>query len=76
MRCKKLKIKANEYDPKDIIRIIREWTELTQKDFGKTIGKAERTIQGLELGETGYSIKTLLKIAKVHGLVITIEKKK
>ena len=56
------------------MKIIREWTELTQKEFGKSIGKAERTIQGLELGETGYSIKTLLKIAKVHNLEITIEK--
>lgn len=71
-----MKIKANDYEPKDIIRIIREWTELTQKDFGKSIGKAGRTIQGLELGETGYSIKTLMKIAKVHGLEITIEKNK
>lgn len=71
-----MKIKANEYEPKDIMRIIREWTELTQKEFGKSIGKAERTIQGLELGETGYSIKTLLKIAKVHNLEITIEKRK
>lgn len=58
------------------MKIIREWTELTQKEFGKSIGKAERTIQGLELGETGYSIKTLLKIAKVHNLEITIEKRK
>ena len=56
------------------MKIIREWTELTQKEFGKSIGKAERTIQGLELGETGYSIKALLKIAKVHNLEITIEK--
>ncbi len=71
-----MKIKANEYEPKDIMKIIREWTELTQKEFGKSIGKAERTIQGLELGETGYSIKTLLKIAKVHNLEITIEKRK
>ena len=69
-----MKIKANEYEPKDMMKIIREWTELTQKEFGKSIGKAERTIQGLELGETGYSIKTLLKIAKVHNLEITIEK--
>lgn len=71
-----MKIKANDYEPKDIMKIMREWTELTQKEFGKSIGKAERTIQGLELGETGYSIKTLLKIAKVHNLEITIEKKK
>ena len=37
-----LKICLSDYDPKDVIRIIREWTELTQKEFGKSIGKAER----------------------------------
>lgn len=71
-----MKIKANEYKPNEIIRIIREWTELTQKKFAESINKKERTIQGWELGENGYSMKTLLKIAKVHNLQITIEKKK
>ena len=29
-----MKITANEYSPQEIIKIIREWTELTQKEFG------------------------------------------
>ncbi len=70
-----MKIKANDYEPCEIMKIIREWTELTQREFGASIGKAQRTIQGIELGTSGYSMKTLLKIAKKHGLVITIEKK-
>jgi len=30
-----MKIIANDYTPKEIIRIIREWTELSQKEFRK-----------------------------------------
>ncbi len=71
-----MKLKANDYKPNEIMRIIREWSEMTQKEFGKTIGKAERTIQGIELGKSGYSMKTLLEIAKKHDLIITIEKRK
>lgn len=69
-----MRIKFNDYDPKDVIRIIREWTELSQKEFGKTINKSERTIQDYEAGRRGYNTQTLKLIAKVHKLKITIEK--
>lgn len=70
-----MKIIANDYDPKDIIKIIREWTELTQKDFGKSINRSQRGIQDYEAGRRCYNINTLLDIAKTHNLKITIEKK-
>lgn len=69
-----MKIIANEYSPNDIIRIIREWTELTQKDFGKSIHRSEKGIQAFELGTRNYDMKTLIQIANTHGLKITIEK--
>ena len=69
-----MKIIANESSPKDIIRIIREWTELTQKDFGKSIHRSEKGIQAFELGTRNYDMKTLIQIANTHGLKITIEK--
>lgn len=70
-----MKITANDYEPKDIIKIIREWTELTQKDFAKTINRTRDSIQKIESGKRGYSMSTLLDIAKKHNLTITIEKK-
>lgn len=70
-----MKITANEYSPQEIIKIIREWTELTQKEFGKSIHRSERSVQSLELGERNYDMGTLLQIAKIHGITITIEKK-
>lgn len=70
-----MKIIANNYEPKDIIKIIREWSELTQKDFGKSINRSQRGIQDYEAGRRCYNINTLLDIAKKHNLTITIEKK-
>jgi len=69
-----MKISANNYEAKDIIRIIREWSELNQKDFGKTISRSKRSIQDYESGTTNYSVAMLLDIAKKNKLKITIEK--
>ena len=44
-----MKFIANDYTPKEIIRIIREWTELTQKEFGKTINRSEKVFKHLNL---------------------------
>lgn len=70
-----MKIIANNYTPKEIIKIIREWTELSQKDFGKTIHRSESGIQAFELGNRNYNMQTLIQIANTHGITITIEKK-
>jgi len=71
-----MKIVANEYSKGEIMKIIREWTELTQKEFGNAIGKSGSTIQDYELDKINYNIETLLTIAKKFNLKITIEKKK
>lgn len=70
-----MKIIANNYEANDIIKIIREWTGLTQKDFAKSINRTRDGIQKIETGKRGYNINTLLYIAKKHNLKITIEKK-
>lgn len=70
-----MKIIANDYTPQEIIRIIREWTELSQKDFGKTIHRSESGIQAFELGNRSYNMQTLIQIANTHGITVTIEKK-
>lgn len=70
-----MELKFNDYEPKDIIRIIREWTEETQKDFGKSIGKSTRTIQDYEAGRRRYYVETLEQICKAYGINIIIEKK-
>ena len=70
-----MKIIANNYKSNEIIKIIREWTELTQKEFGKTINRSRDSINNLENGRNKYYFTTLMEIAKKHNLIITIEKK-
>ena len=71
-----MKLVANDYDAKDLMKIIREWTDLKQTDFAKTINRSKRSVQDYEAGITKYSMNMLLDIAKKHGLKITIEKVK
>ena len=52
-----MEINLSNYDNKDIIKILREWTELTQKEFAESIGLKERTIRSYEAGDTIYNFK-------------------
>lgn len=69
-----MKFYLNDYEPKDVIRIIREYTGLTQEQFAKSINKKRRTIQDYEGGKCRYYTDTLKLICKVHKIKITIEK--
>lgn len=70
-----MKVSLNDYNRGSFIKIIREWTGLTQIEFAKRIGKSARTVQEYEAGTTNYSIDVLDKIAKEFDVVITAEKK-
>lgn len=70
-----MKIRLNDYEPKDIFRIIREWTELDRDSFGQTINRSGKTIKNYEIGVSNYTVLQLKEIAKKHDLIITIEKK-
>ena len=70
-----MKIIANNYEPKEIIKIIRQWGEKTQEEFGKEINRSKDTIQSYELGRNKITLNKFLEIAKKENLVITIEKK-
>lgn len=71
-----MKIIANNYEPKEVFKIIREWTELTQEEFAQELGyKSYHTIKQIERGVNNFTFQTLMKIAKKHNLIITIERK-
>ena len=71
-----MKLKANDYKPNEIVKIIREWTELNQEDFGKTIGKSYGSIKKYEQGERNFNFETFMKMCKVHNIKIILEKEK
>lgn len=68
-----MKVKLNDYGRGAFIKIIREWTGLTQKEFGKILGKSERTIQGYESGTIDYSIKTLENVCREFHVTLLAE---
>ena len=67
--------KTSDYRANEIIKIIRGWTALTQKEFGETISLSRHTIQSMEIGRSGIYLQALLNIVDAHGIIITIEKK-
>ena len=71
-----MKVNLKDYDRGSFIKIIREQTGLTQKEFGKELGKSLRTIQEYEVGTIAYNIRTLEKISKRFNISITAEKNK
>ena len=70
-----MKIKANDYTPDEILRFIRQATDLNQKEFAKTINKTRHWCQSNELGRSNYYFKDLLVIAKKYNFDILIKKK-
>lgn len=70
-----MRFNMKDYSRGDVIRIIREWTNLTQNDFAKRIGKSKRTIEQYEAGTINYGVDILKKIAKEFEIDIIIEKK-
>ncbi len=67
-----MKLNMKDYTRGEAIKIIREWTNLTQKDFAKRIGKSKRTIEQYEAGTVNYGIDVLKKIAKEFDINLLI----
>lgn len=70
-----MEIKANKYAGKDILRFIRENTNLTQKEFASNINKTWYWQASNEIGRFHYSIDDLIKIANTYNLEIIIKEK-
>lgn len=70
-----MKLIANRYQPKDIFRIIREWSGLTQEEFGALLDKKGRSwAKGIESGKNRFYFEDILDIANQLKIIITFEK--
>ena len=69
-----MRVKLKEYGQGTFIKIIREWSGLTQKEFGKLINKSERTIQDYESGKTNYKVCILEELTTKLNISIIAEK--
>lgn len=71
-----MKFNMKDYSKGEAIRIIREWTNLTQKEFASRIGKSKRTVEQYEAGTVNYGIEVLKTISKEFNIDIIIQKNK
>lgn len=71
-----MKLVANDYEPKEVFKIIREWTGLTQEELAKELKRKSRHgIKEIETGSVRFYYETLLEICIKHNIKITFEKK-
>lgn len=70
-----MRINATDYKAKDIIKIIREWTELNQKNFGITLKRSRDSINNIENGRNRMYLDDFLEMCKIHNIKITLERK-
>lgn len=71
-----MKLIANNYESKDIFKIVREWTELTQEEIGNLMKKKGRNwTKDIENGRNRFYFEDFLEICKKYNITITLEKK-
>ena len=72
-----MKLSSKDYEPKEIFKIIREWTGLTQEQFGKLLNKKGRSwARNIEYGSARFYFNDLYKICNEYNIVISFEKTK
>ncbi len=69
-----MEFKANEFQPNEVLKFIRQSTGKTQKEFADSIHKSKDWQFSNENGRTNFYFKDLLDIAKLYNLEIIIKK--
>ena len=70
-----MKLIANDYNPNEVFKIVREWTEKTQEELSNEVGKKGRTwAKKIERGENRFYFQDFMTICNKYGIKVTIEK--
>lgn len=69
-----MEINTDDYKQNEIIKFMREATNLSQQEFANSIHKSKDWVRKNEYGITNYYFKDLIEIAKKHGFKIIIKK--
>ena len=70
-----MKLNVKDYNKGEIMKIVRQWTGLTQREFSSKMNKSKRTIEQYEAGTVNYNIEFLMNLCKTFDIEITIRKK-
>lgn len=75
MVVNRMKLNVKDYKNNEIIRILREYSSMTQKELASKLSKNVRTIQRYESGEANINLELVREICALCDLTITIESK-
>lgn len=67
------KINLNDYKPNEVLKIIREWSGKSQKDFASAIGKTLGWQHYNETAKTKYYTNDLIKLINFYNFELFIE---
>ncbi len=70
-----MEIKANKYKANEVLKFIRQNTNLTQKEFARRINKSEDWQYSNESGRSRYFFNDIIDIANTYDLEIIIKDK-
>ena len=70
-----MRVVANDFTAPEIMKFIRQWTEMTQVEFADTIDRRVGVVRSYEQGTRHYTFKTLPAIVEKNDLRMVIEKK-
>ena len=76
MRVLNMKIKANDYKANEIMKIIRDWTTLSQHKFAEQVGRSRNGINNIENDRNRIYLNDFLDICDNFGITVTLEKHK
>ena len=71
-----MEIKANNYRPNEILRFIRQNSNLTQEELANKIGKSKNWVKNNEQGLNRYFFEDLMKIANICNVEVIIKDQK
>lgn len=71
-----MKVNLKDYSNADVIKFLREYRNMTQKELASILNRNVRTIQRYEAGEINIDLETIKNICKLFDLNLIIESKK
>lgn len=68
-----MQIICNEYRSNEILKMLREYADMTQTDFGMLINKSYKAIRLYEYGQRNYDCRYLLTILEKLNLKLIVK---
>ena len=70
-----MEIKVNNYRPNEILKFIRQNSNMTQEELARKVGKSKNWVKNNEQGLNRYFFEDLIKIATICNVNIIIKDK-